>query len=60
LRDANSTNVTSIISCSSVKIYGFKVYERGVLARDFTPCLEAGVYRDFARGGRERSSRTTA
>ncbi len=40
---ANATNVTAITSCSSVRIYGFKVYERGVLARDFKPCLQAGV-----------------
>ncbi len=40
---ANSAAVTNIINCSAVKIYGFKVYEQGVLVRDFKPCLQAGV-----------------
>ena len=40
---ASSADVTQIASCASVKIYSFKVYEQGVLARDFKPCLQAGV-----------------
>jgi hypothetical protein len=40
---ANSAEITAIQSCSSVVIYGFKVYEQGVLTRDFKPCLQAGV-----------------
>ncbi|HRT22311.1 MAG TPA: hypothetical protein P5318_19550, partial [Candidatus Hydrogenedentes bacterium] len=40
---ASSADVTQIASCASVKIYSFKVYEQGVLVRDFKPCLQAGV-----------------
>ncbi len=40
---AGAADVTQIASCSSVKIYWFKVYEQGVLVRDFKPCLQAGV-----------------
>ena len=59
---ANSTNVTSITSCSSVKIYGFKVYEQGVIAHDFKPCLEAGVpgLRDAVTGAFVKDDRAGA
>jgi len=40
---ASSADVTQIASCASVKIYSFKVYEQGVLVRDFKPCLQAGL-----------------
>ncbi len=41
--DAYTADAAQVTRCASAKIYGFRVYEQGTLARDFKPCLQAGV-----------------
>ena len=48
----NST-ATKFANTSKVRIYGVKIYENGVLVRNFTPCRREGVacFKDLVGGG---------
>lgn len=48
-----NTNATAFANCAKARIYGVKIYESGVLVRDFVPCLKDGVacFKDVVNGG---------
>ena len=47
----SSDGVTAL--CAKARIYGVKIFEDGVLVRDFVPCLKEGVacFKDLVNGG---------